>query len=135
MKDTELKEKRDKDLYCVYRRGLECGQFLTMRDAAEFVRKQPAPQFYISSREAMKHVSSIESGISLIHLNSESRKRIWTLYDRLVAYRAENPSKSPLEAMEIITAQPAPEFYIGAEMARKILQKERKKARQKWLGL
>lgn len=134
MKDTELKRLRDRDLYEVYRRGLEEGRFVSMRDAADYVRQQPAPQYYISSREASLQIGRIEARISLIGLNALSRRRIWRLYDNYVAFLNDNPDTELTREriLEILVDEPAPEFYIGAEMARKILQQEIAKVRQKW---
>lgn len=133
-KDIELKAQRDRDLYCVYCRCLRECDFASMRDAADYVRKQPASQFYISSREAMRHIVNINMGYSLEHLNPLAKKRILLIYERYMKYRREHPESTPGESIEIVVEQPAPEFYIGAEMSRKILQKERRKAREKWLG-
>ena len=134
MKDTELKRQRDRALYEAYIKGLEEGRFASMRDAAEFVRQQPAPQFYISPREASLQIGRIEARISLIGLNSLSRRKIWDLYDRYVLYLRQHPDTSLTREriLEILVEEPAPQFYIGAEMARKILQQENARIRKKW---
>ena len=136
MKDTELKEMRDRALYQVYLQGLEEGRFNSMREAGEYVRKQPAPQFFLSSRVASLYIGMIMQGISLLHLNSLSRRRIWTLYDRYVEWKRENASStlSRERICEILVEEPAPEFYVTMEQARKSIWKEWKKAREKWYG-
>lgn len=135
MRDVELKARRDRDLYRAYCQGLRKCKFATLRDAADYARKQPAPQFYISAREAMQHIGRINRGYSLEHLNPLARKRILFIYDLYMAYRREHPEDTPREAIEYVVEQPAPEFYIGAEMARKILLRERQKVRAKWFDL
>ena len=135
MKDTELKQIRDRDLYDVFIKGLEEGRFESMRDAADFVRKQPAKQYYISSREASLHIGRIESRVSLIGLNPLSRRKIWQLYDNYIEYLQQHPDTelSRERILELLVEEPAPEFYLGAEMTRKILQQQRSKRRKEWL--
>lgn len=126
IKDSELKRLRDKALYNVYVKGLQCGEFESMREAAKWVRKQPAPQYFISSREASLLIGKILNGHSLIGLNSLSRKRIWRIYDMYMEYSAAHPNtnRTRERILEDLVEQAAPEFYLSAEMSRKILQKE-----------
>ncbi len=134
MKDTNLKRKRDADLYQTYLRGLEGGCFANASQAAEYVTKQPAPQFYISSREINLHIGKIQSGTSLIYLNSMSRKRVWQLYDNYLRYLSEHPDTklSRERILEILVEEPAPEYYLSWQAARQILRREIKKRRMKW---
>lgn len=134
MKNTELKKTRDKALYHEFRKGLSEGKFATMGEAAEYVCKQPAPQFFIEPKKASVLVGRIMADVSLINLNSCSRRRAWELYRRYVRYMDEHPGcKLARErVMEILVEEPAPEFYIEAQRAKKILNKERKQARKKW---
>lgn len=123
MKDNYLKEQRGEDLYRVYVDGLQSGRFVTMRDAADYARGQKAPRFYISAEKASLLVGRIIAKTSLITLNSLSRKRAWELYDRYEAFMRKNPDNGlcRVRIMELLVEEPAPEFYIGSEMARKIL--------------
>ena len=134
MKNTELKRSRDKALYKEFRKGLSEGKFATMGEAAEYVCKQPAPQYFIEPKKASDIVGRILADVSLIHLNSCSRRRAWQLYRRYVQYMEEHPDckMSRERVMEIIVEEPAPEFYIEAQRAKKILNRERKIARKKW---
>lgn len=134
MKDSELKRLRDADLYKVYLRGLESGAFRNMSQAADYVIRQPAPQFYISSREANLHIGKILSRVSLISLNSTSRRRIWQIYDDYMAYMAAHPDNklSRERVIEHIVDAPAPEFYISWTSARHILKREVNKRRRRW---
>lgn len=134
MKDSELKRRRDADLYKAYLQGLEAGAFNNMSQAADYVIRQPAPQFYISSREANLHIGRIQAGISLISLNSTSRRRVWRIYDNYMAYMAKHPDNklSRERVIEQIVDEPAPEFYISWTSARHILKREINKRRKKW---
>lgn len=133
MLDTELKYLRDRDLYEVYKDGLQEGRFPSMRDAAEYVCLQPAPRFYVTARTAGCYVGMIESGVSLIGLHSLSRRRAWEIYDRYVHYLAEHPDCREAESreavLERIVEEGAPQFYVSAETARKILQSENRRIR------
>lgn len=135
MRDTELKKLRNLDLYKCYRKGLEEGRFRNVSHAAEYVMSCPAPRFYVSAREVNLCIGKILSGVSLISVNEQSRRRIWVLYDRLMEYLSAYPDSSrPREhIIEDLVDEPAPEFYLSWESARKILQKEIKKRRSKWL--
>lgn len=134
MRDSELKRRRDADLYKVYIQGLEAGAFQNMSQAADYVIRQPAPQFYVSSREANLHIGKIQAGISLISLNSTSRRRIWKIYDSYVDYLASHPENrlSRERVIEQIVDEPAPEFYVSWTSARHILKREINKRRRKW---
>ncbi len=134
MKDTELRKRRDADLYREYVKGLETGCFANMSEAAEYVIRQPAPQFYISSREVNLYIGRIQAGISLITLNSTSRRRVWQLYDNYLLYLQQHPdcNLSRERVLELLVEEPAPEYYVTWRSAREILRKEVNKRRQRW---
>jgi hypothetical protein len=134
MKDSELKRLRDADLYKAYLQGLETGAFRNMSQAADYVIRQPAPQFYISAREANLHIGKILSRVSLISLNSTSRRRVWQIYDRYMEYLDAHPgcNLSRERIIEHIVDEPAPEFYLSWTSARHILKREVNKRRRKW---
>jgi len=136
MKDTELKEMRDRDLYETYVKAIREKEFASMGDAAEYARLQPASQFYLSARTASLLIGRIESYISLIDLNDMSRKRIWELYDRYVSYRKENPFSGLTREriLEELVEQPAPEYYLSQGRAKHIIMYERRKVRKKIMG-
>lgn len=132
MLDEELKYLRNRDLYEVYKSGLEKGCFRSMRDAADYVRLQPAPRYYITARTAACYIAKIRAGISLIGFRELARKRIWRIYDRYNEYVSEHPQcaqNKMEEVLEIILEEPAPEFYITRETSRKILQEENRAVR------
>lgn len=130
MKNVDLKKQRDCDLYDVYRRGLQEGRFDTVRAAADYVRKQSAPRFYISAREACRLVARIEAGKPL-RINPTSLRRIFVIYARFRDYMRRYPESPKCEAFENIVCEPAPEFYIGWEMAKKIILNKRAEARRR----
>lgn len=134
MRNTELKASRNGALYEVFRKGLSEGSFATMRDAARYVCRQPAPRYYIEAEKASILVGRILHGVSLINLNSCSRRMAWQLYRRYREYLEAHPGcgLSRERVMEILIDEPAPEFYLEAQRVRKILYQERRKAICKW---
>ena len=133
MKNTELKKLRNKALYLAYKDGLEKGCFATMREAAKYVCKHPAPRFFIEAEKASVLVGKILSNVSLINLNTCSRRLVWQLYHNYQDYIAKHPGckLSRERIMEILVDEPAPEFYLEPQRTRKILYTEFKKARMR----
>ena len=125
---------RNKALYLTFKKGLAEGSFATMRDAAKYVCKHPAPRFYIEAEKASVIIGRILANVSLINLNSCSRRQAWQLYRNYKKYLEEHPGckLSRERIMEILVEQPAPEFYLEPQRTRKILYSERKKAMEKW---
>ena len=139
-KDTELKRMRDRALYEAYVRGLEGNSFENMPQAIDFARKQCAPQFFLSARTASLYIAAAERGESLSSMNPGSRARVEKLREMYAEYRMEHPEdrRSRELILEDLVELPAPEFYIGYEMAKKIIFRERRKAQErmiaKWQG-
>lgn len=131
MLDVELKDLRAYDLYAVYKKGLREGRFRSIRDAAEYARLQPAPRFYVSAKVAGSLISQIQSGVSLIRVNPLARERAWEIYDRYRLKVGDGTLKgvSREAVLEELLEQEAPQFYISAETARKILQEENRRIR------
>lgn len=139
MKDTELRQRRDKALYEVYKQGLENGCFLTLEEALDYLLRQPAPCFFLDSTRLSVYFGQIEANISLIKMHSSSRRRVWCLYDRYVAFRKENPHNDIARAQlcEILVAEPAPEFFLSRRAIRQVIQqqvKEEQKSLQRKLA-
>lgn len=134
MKDTELKRQRDADLYDVYKRGLETNSFANMSQAADYVIRQPAPQFYVSPREVSLAMGRLQRGMSLIALSPSSRRRFWQLKDNYDAYLEAHPDNhlSRERVLELLVEEPAPEFYLSWRSAREILRREMIKRRNRW---
>lgn len=134
MKNTELKKARDRALYSAFKKGLGEGRFATMRDAAKYVCRQPAPRFFIEAEKASILVGRILANVSLINLNSCSRRMAWQLYRDYRRFLSAHPGckMSRERIMEILVDNPAPEFYLEPQRTRKILYQERRKERQRW---
>jgi len=134
MRDTELIRAKEQALYAVYKRGLEEGRFKSFREAGEWTRKQPAPRYFIDSRTASLLLGKIHNQSFLMGLHPASRRLILHLDSKYKEYLHEHP-KSTLSReriMELLVEEPAPEFYITGEGARKIIRKVIKGIREKW---
>lgn len=134
MKDTELREARDRAVYQVYLKGLEEGRFSSLRNAAGYICRQPAPRFFIDSRTASLLVGRIPAKISLMDLKPAGRRRVWQLYRNYQRFMDENPKCTlPRERIiEILVEEPAPEFYLTPVSIRHILQREIGKKKKAW---
>ena len=133
MKDTGLHRMKAEALYSVYKKGLGIGCFNSMYEAGFWCARQPAPCFYISSKQASLLVGRILGGVSLIDLHASQRRLVWRLYEDYRTFLEENPG-TPLSReriMELLVDRPAPEFYITGDCARRILRKELRKARKR----
>lgn len=78
-------------------------------------------------------MGSIQARYSLITLNSSQRRmarRLWSNYQQYLVSHPDN-KLSRERVMEILVDEPAPEFYITADAARKILRGEIMNVRRK----
>ena len=132
MRDTELKRRKAEDLYSVYKEGLQGGRFASLYDAGRTIARSPAPCFYISAKRASLLIGRIKSRISLINLNDSQRRMVWRLWFDYQKYLSDNPgvSLSRELVLETLVDEPAPEFYISTEGARKMLRDQIRKTRR-----
>ena len=128
MTNTDLKRLRDAAIYAVYLKGLSSGAFSSIRGALSYIMSHEAPHFFIEGKAASSYIGMIKNRISLVNLNSASRRRIWCLYDRYQEWRERNPqSKLSRERVcEILVEEPAPEFFLKDNAIRHIIYKQSK---------
>ena len=133
VKDTELKRRKADALYAVYKQGLQEGRFDSLFGAGRYCAHHPAPCFFISPKQASLLMGRINSRISLINLNASQQRMAWRLWFDYRKYLSEN-EHTPLSrerVMEILVDQPAPEFYMTGDAARRILRGEIMRTRKK----
>lgn len=125
-KNTWLKKQRDRALFDSYRTALSGRTFVNQREAVDYVRTAPAPRFYISAQAASVYVNMITVGRPLPRLNPSSKRRIKEIYRRYSELRSSEKYAgfSTFGICQIIVEQPAPEYYIGYELASKIICRE-----------
>lgn len=125
MVDNDLVQRRAEALYAVYKRALEQGLFSSLRNAADWLWRQPAPCYFISSEKASEWVGMVLAGKLPENLAEGQRRKAIRLTEEYLAYRGRHPwcGFSRDRIMETIVEMPAPEFYLSAEGVRRILRK------------
>lgn len=134
MKDTELKEARDRDLFECYQNALREREFPSQWDAIEYVCTHEAPRFYISSRTCALLLGKLFSGEDLSHLHPLSLKRLHQLAELYKECHNNVPNMPRTWICEIITDMPAPEFYVTKRYAARIINKEIARHNQEKIG-
>ena len=127
MKDVELKAIRDRDLFLCYQKALKERDFQNQWEAVEYVRKCPAPRFYISSKVCSLLLGKIFAAKRLDRMHPLAYKRIKHLekmYKDYVIGPAGMKGLSRERICEILVDMPAPEFYITNSYATRIINKE-----------
>lgn len=129
MKDTELRQERDRSVYETYLRGLREQNFASMHEVADWVRSQPAPKFFLSPKSLVNYLGAIKNGKEL-RLHQSTRDKVDKLKEMYDAFLADNPGckLSRERICEILVDEPAPRYYLGHNYTLMILQKERIRA-------
>ena len=127
MKNMEIREMRDRALYEAYVRGIREHDFSGEDEAADYARMQPAPSFFISAWNLNKYFVRIEHHQPMDKIFSSTRRKIRELYRRYQTYMLEHPDTklARLHICMILVDEPAPEFYVGHDLALKIISRER----------
>lgn len=128
MKDFELLQMRNAALYDAYCEGIDQNYFENTSQAIDYARTRPAPQFFITARNASLAIGKIAAGRDL-GCNENNKKKYHELYRRYLRYLTTHPrcTMSREHICEILVDEPAPEYYLGQEMAEKIIRKERER--------
>lgn len=124
MKDTELKEARDRDLFLSYQKALREHEFKNQWEIIEHVRTHPAPRFYISAKSCALLLGRLFNGDDMNDLHPLAKKRIKHLAECYKECYNNVPKMPRSWICEIITDMPAPEFYVSHRYAARIINKE-----------
>ena len=121
-----MTQTKRRDLYAIYKKGLEEGRFTSVRDASKWISTQPAPCFYISPEAAYKYIGWIRANRSLANLNDSQRRMVRQLYSDYKQFLSDHPTtkRSCIDIMSELVQRPAPEFYMPSESIRVTLSKE-----------
>lgn len=132
MRDTGIQRKKAEALYTVYRKGLDQGLFDSYYKAGHWCASHPAPRYFISAKRASILIGRLQADDILAELHPSLRRKALDLWDAYKRYLADHPdqSLSRERILEMLVEQPAPEFYLTAEAARKILRHEIRRRRQ-----
>lgn len=136
MKDTELRQEKDRELYSTYIRGLREQRFINMHDAADWVRSQPASKFYISSKALVNYIGAINHGSMPPNMRRWNDKKMKILYQMYLEFMAKNPNckMSRERICEILVDEPAPMFFIGCESCVKAIHRERSRHKREMIS-
>lgn len=131
-----MKEIRDHALYLAYRTVLANNDFSTQREAIQAAIKSQAPQFFLPSKALSLHIGRMKRGLPPQNPSSSTGRKLEELYRRYLNFLVTNPDTNlrHYEICEMLIEQPAPEFYISAETAKRIIRKEGKKHNRRLLG-
>lgn len=129
MRDTMLRQQRDIALFQAYQQALKDNTFDNQRDAVNYVRTHPAPNWFVSSEFCAAVLSSLLRGKDHYKMGKEKKRK----FAALLALYNEKKQEFPYCGMnhltlcrEIIMMQ-APEWYLGYEMAAKIINEQIKR--------
>lgn len=128
MRDTGLRQEKERELFETYLRGLRECYFSSMHHAADWVRSQPASKFYISSKSLSNSIRKIRTGVRKLSPNkSLYDEKLKYLYDMYCDFREQNPdcTLSRERVCELLVECPAPHFYICHDSCLKAILKER----------
>lgn len=133
MKDRYLLKMRNRALYEAYVKGISEHRFPNEREAVDFARRQPAPQFYMSSWRLTKYFIQIGRDRPMNRMNPNTRRKVRELWSRYLEYmRGHQGDKlSRIRVCELLVEQPAPEFYVCYDLAKKIIAMEKATARER----
>lgn len=133
MRDNKLKQRKRRDLYTLYKKGLEEGRFTSMRDAGAYLCRQPAPCFYISPETASLLVGKVLDNRGLNGLNSSTRRMAMQLFRDYKEYLYKHPQnkRSRVSILNDLVDRPAPEFYMTADAVRRMLREEINEVKRK----
>lgn len=126
MRDKTLIQLRDYELFCAYKNAITHHTFVDNKDAIDFVRKSPAPKWFVSKEFAAAVLSTMMRNKSQYKMRDIKQKKF---SDMLVVYR-ELRQKQPfahmnhLELCEYIVDTPAPEWYLSYITATSIIKKQ-----------
>lgn len=126
MRDTMLRQQRDYELFKAYQAALEGNAFENQRDAVNHVRSHPAPRWFVSKEFCAAVLSSRLRGRDHYKMGRQKRRK----FDALLALYQEKRKEFPycgmchLALCEAIVEMPAPEWYLGYEMANKIIAEQ-----------
>ena len=123
MRDTMLRQQRDFEFFEAYREALKTNVFANQREAVDYVRKHPAPRWYVSREFCAAVLSSLLRGKDHYKMG-KSKRRMFDALLKLYQEKRQDPSFSEMKHAELcdhIISLPAPEWFIGYERADDII--------------
>lgn len=126
MRDTMLRQQRDLALFECYREALKNNTFLNQSEAVDYVRTHPAPCWFVSKEFCAAVLSSKLRGKDHYKMGKSKKRKFDALFQLYQEKKQQFPycGMKHIELCEAIIAMPAPEWYIGHEIADKIIYRQ-----------
>ena len=123
MKDTMLRQQRNRALFKAYQSALETESLESQREAVNFVRTHPAPKWFVSKEFCAAVLSSRLRGEDKYKMRKQTKRKFDALMQLYLEKKKEFPycGMCHLALCEAIVEMPAPEWFLGYEMAAKII--------------
>ena len=128
-----LRQHRDSELFKAYQEALKTNRFENQRDAVNYVRTNAAPGWFVSKEFCAAVLSSKLRGRDHYKMGKQKMRK----FDALMKLYLEKKKEFPycgmchLALCEAIIKMPAPEWFLGYEMAAKIINEQIKERNEK----
>lgn len=126
MRDTMLRQHRDYALFQAYQKALEEHEFNSQREAINFVTRSKAPQWFVSKEFCAAVLSGLLRGKELYKMGKQKRRKFAALMELYLQKKQEFPycGMPHLTLCGEIVEMEAPEWFIGYQMASKIINEQ-----------
>lgn len=126
MRDTKLRQLRDRELFLAYQNALKEHDFVDQRQAVDYVRKHEAPRWFVSKEFCAAVISSWLRGKEFCKMRENKRRKFLAIYDIYLKLRKEFPYNTfnHLELCAAIIEMPAPEWFIDHQSASRIISEQ-----------
>jgi hypothetical protein len=133
MRDMMLRQHRDYELFLAYQEALESNEFNNQREAVDYVRRSPAPKWFVSKEFCAAVLSSLLRGKDHYKMGKQKKRKFAALLELYNEKKKEFPycGMCHLALCEAIVEMPAPEWYLGYEMAAKIINEQIKERNER----
>lgn len=121
-----LRQQRDYELFKAYQDALKENIFENQRDAVNHVRTSTAPRWFVSKEFCAAVLSSRLRGRDHYKMGKQKRRKFDALLQLYLEKKKEFPycGMCHLALCEAIVDMPAPEWFLGYEMAAKIIKEQ-----------
>lgn len=110
---AEYSQERLEDLMRVYNKYISLYKNVRMTEIYNIVANSPAQRFWVSEKRAAVVIYDIIKGNDPLKKMIPTKRMMFEeIYSRVMKLREEKPDLSISKLCEIVTAQPAPCFYL-----------------------
>lgn len=123
------KERRDKDLYALYKRIVFDAEELSCKDIVEEIYNSPAPRFYVCVKTAVEAVQAILKGGRISRMLPERQRMYAEIFRRFLDRHEVFPEHSVEEVVSFVIQQQAPSFYMTRGSLMRTISRHRRRIR------